>query len=66
MLEPFNLREERQGGRFDSNMNYVWQKETEEVDRWVADLDEATMEKSIGEAAKSLKVIHSHSLPLSL
>lgn len=36
-------------------MNYVWHKENEEVDRWVADLDEATMEKSIGEAAKSLK-----------
>jgi hypothetical protein len=55
-LEPFNLREEREGGNFDASMNYVWRKETGEVDRWIADLDEAEMEKSIGEAAKSLKV----------
>ena len=39
-------------------MNYVWLKEPGEVDRWIADLDEAEMEKSIGEAAKSLKVCH--------
>jgi hypothetical protein len=43
-------------------MNYVWLKEPGEVDRWIADLDEAEMEKSIGEAAKSLKV--SMSCPL--
>jgi hypothetical protein len=50
------LRDEREGGRFDASMNYVWLKEAGEVDRWIADLDEAEMEKSIGEAAKSLKV----------
>jgi hypothetical protein len=55
VLEPFNLREEREGGNFDASMNYVWRKETGEVDRWIADMDEAEMEKSIGEAAKSLK-----------
>lgn len=36
-------------------MNYVWHKEHGEIDRWIADLDEAEMEKSIGEAAKLLK-----------
>jgi hypothetical protein len=56
VLEPFNLRDEREGGHFDENMNYVWQKDAGEIDTWLADMDEATMEKSIGEAAAALKV----------
>ena len=56
MIEPFNLKDEREGGHFDENMNYVWKKEQEEPDAWVADLDEAAMEKAIGEAASALKV----------
>ncbi|CAE7720090.1 Cd2bp2, partial [Symbiodinium microadriaticum] len=55
VMEPFNLRDEREGGHFDENMNYVWQKDHGEVDSWLADMDEATMEKSIGEAAAALK-----------
>ncbi len=45
VLMPFNLKEDREGGRFDDNMNYVWAKEHREVDTWLADLDEATMER---------------------
>ena len=56
MIEPFNLRDERDGGHFDENMNYVFQRERGEKDAWVAAMDEATMEQSIGEAAKALKV----------
>ena len=37
-------------------MNYVWAKEKGEPDAWLADMDEAAMEKSIGEAAAALKV----------
>lgn len=55
VIEPFNLRNERDGGHFDSNMNYVWSKEKQEPDAWLANLDEAEMEKSIGEAMKALK-----------
>jgi hypothetical protein len=50
------LKNEREGGHFDDNMNYVWRKERGEIDAWLADMDEASMEKSIGEAAKALKV----------
>jgi hypothetical protein len=50
------LKNEREGGgHFDENMNYVFQKERGEVDAWVAEMDEASMEKSIGEAAHALK-----------
>jgi len=37
-------------------MNYVWSKEPTEPDAWLADMDEAAMEKSIGEAAEAMKV----------
>ena len=36
-------------------MNYVFKKEHGEVDAWVADLDEATVEQAIGEAALAEK-----------
>lgn len=56
VLEPFNLRDERDSGHFDENMNFVFQKEKGEIDAWLADMDEAAMEKGIGEAAKALRV----------
>jgi hypothetical protein len=34
VIEPFNLKDEREGGGFDENMNYVFQKERGEVDSW--------------------------------
>eukprot|EP01041_Mallomonas_annulata_P000475 gene475-886_t len=55
VIEPFNLRNEREAGHFDTNMNFVWKKERVEPDAWLADMDEATMEKSIGEAADAMK-----------
>jgi hypothetical protein len=55
VIEPFNLRDERDSGHFDENMNFVFQKEKGEIDAWLADMDEATMERSIGEAAKALR-----------
>ncbi len=55
-IEPFNLRNEREdGGHFDENMNYVFKKERGEIDAWVADMDEVSMEKAIGEAAQAMK-----------
>jgi hypothetical protein len=41
-------RDERERGKFDSNMNFVFEKNNTEIDSWVADLDETTMEKGIG------------------
>jgi hypothetical protein len=55
------LREERDTGHFDSNMNFVWRKEKGEIDSWLANMDEATMEKSIGEAADARRVSTTHS-----
>lgn len=37
-------------------MNFVFKKESIEVDSWLANMDEAEMERSIGEAARALKV----------
>ena len=34
VIEPFNLKNEREAGGFDENMNYVFQKEKGEVDAW--------------------------------
>jgi hypothetical protein len=36
VLEAFNLKDEREGGYFDDNMNYVFKKDHMEVDAWVA------------------------------
>jgi hypothetical protein len=41
-------------------MNFVFQREKGEVDAWLANMDEAAMEQSIGEAAKALKVFILH------
>lgn len=49
------MKEERETGFIDEDMNYVFKKEKGEVDAWVADLDEAAMEKAIGEAALAEK-----------
>ena len=57
LIEPFNLKNERESGYFDENMNYVFKKEKGEVDAWLADLDEATVEAAIGEAAAAEKRI---------
>ncbi|RYH21682.1 hypothetical protein EON65_20265 [archaeon] len=54
-MEPFNLKNEREGGFFDENMNYVFKKEVGEMDAWVAGLSEAEMEAAIGEAALAEK-----------
>jgi hypothetical protein len=54
-IEPFNLKNERDGGYFDEDMNYVFKKESGEVDAWIANLDEATVEAAIGEAAAAEK-----------
>jgi hypothetical protein len=53
VLEPFNLKDERDGGHFDSNQNYVFQKEKSEIDAWLDTMDETTEEKSIGNYVKS-------------
>jgi len=54
---PFNLKDERDEGHFDETGNYVWRKEQEEPDAWLANMDEAAMENAIGEAAAALKVL---------
>jgi hypothetical protein len=54
VLEPFNMKNERDGGHIDSNMNFVYQKDQDgELDAWVANLDEQAMEKAIGDAARA-------------
>ena len=55
-LEAFNLKEEREGdlGHFDDAGNYIFKKGGEE-DAWLSGLDEATVERSIGEAAAAQK-----------
>jgi hypothetical protein len=55
-MEPFNMKEERQMGNIDENFNFTFARERGEVDAWLADLDEASMEKGIGEAATAMKV----------
>jgi hypothetical protein len=37
-------------------MNFVFKKERGEIDAWLANMDESTMEQSIGEAADALRV----------
>ena len=54
-IEPFNMKDERDGGFIDENMNYVFKKEKGEIDAWIANLDEATVEAAIGEAAAAEK-----------
>lgn len=58
VIIPFNLKDERDGGHFDESGNYIWRKEAEEPDAWLANMDEAEMENAIGEAAAALKVRH--------
>lgn len=55
VIEAFNLADEREGGHFDENMNYVFKKEKGEVDAWVAEMDEVAMEQAIGEAQRAVK-----------
>ena len=50
-MEPFHLRDERALGHFDENMSFVFRKEHVEADGWLKQMDEAEVEKAIGEAA---------------
>ena len=52
-IEPFNMKDEREGGRIDGNMNYTYDKEEGDPDSWIAGLDEAAEEKMIGEAREA-------------
>jgi hypothetical protein len=51
IIEPFNLKGERDEGFFDTTGNFVWRKQREEPDAWIANMDEAAMEDAIGQAA---------------
>eukprot|EP01084_Bolivina_argentea_P068355 124433_1 len=53
IIEPFNLRSERDDGYFDKGGNFVWRKEFYEPDAWVAGLSEADVEESIGLTAEA-------------
>ncbi|CAN0564143.1 unnamed protein product, partial [Ectocarpus sp. 12 AP-2014] len=50
-IEPFNLRNERDMGYFDTNGNFVWKQEDSERDAWLAEMDEEAMEEAIGAAS---------------
>eukprot|EP01035_Chromulina_nebulosa_P019292 gene19292-25152_t len=50
-MEPFNLRNDREIGFFDENMNFVFKKEKSDIDSWLSSMNEEEMERSIGEAA---------------
>lgn len=51
-IDAFNLQNEREGGgHFDASGNYVFRKDKDEEDAWMTAMDEADMEKNIGEAA---------------
>jgi CD2 antigen cytoplasmic tail-binding protein 2 len=54
-IEAFNLQDEREDGYFDANGNYVFRKDQEEEDAWIATMNESEMEKNIGEAAEAKK-----------
>ncbi len=47
------MRSERDEGYFDKGGNFVWRKELVEPDAWVAGLNEAEIEESIGLAAEA-------------
>jgi hypothetical protein len=35
-IEPFNMKDERDGGIIDENMNYVFERNKREADAWLA------------------------------
>jgi len=52
-LEAFNLNAERKNdGYFDAAGNFVWRSNAREPDAWLASVDEAEVEKGIGEASR--------------
>jgi len=54
VVEPFHLQNEREEGHFDQAGNYVFhRKKKGEEDAWLEGMDEAEVEKSIGEAAEA-------------
>ncbi|KAG5180594.1 hypothetical protein JKP88DRAFT_349493 [Tribonema minus] len=56
VLEPFNLKNERQEGYFDTNGNFVWKMQDQETDAWLAGLDDAAMEEAIGQAQQAQRL----------
>ena len=52
VLEPFNMKNERDGGTIDESGSYHFAKDRGEQDAWLEGMDEAAMEKGIGEAAE--------------
>jgi len=55
VIEPFNMKNERESGRIDGQMNYVFEKDEGDPDSWLAGLDEAAEEQAIDEAAQAAK-----------
>ena len=54
VVEPFHLQNEREEGHFDQAGNYVFRRKKKgEEDAWLEGMDEAEVEKSIGEAAEA-------------
>lgn len=51
MITPFNMKDERESGFIDDDMNFVFKKEKQEVDAWVATLNDTNTEKVINDAA---------------
>lgn len=47
------MKDERESGFIDSDMNFVFKKERQEVDAWVASLNDSSTERVITEAAKA-------------
>jgi hypothetical protein len=55
VIEPFNMKNEREMGHIDGNMNFTFEKDEGETDSWLAGLDEATEEQAIGDAARAME-----------
>jgi CD2 antigen cytoplasmic tail-binding protein 2 len=54
-IEAFNLNDEREEGHFDATGNFVFAKGKKEEDAWISSMNEAEMEKGIGEAIEAKK-----------
>lgn len=55
VMEPFNMKNERDGGTIDESGSYHFAKEQGARDAWLNDMDEATLEKEIGDAQEGLR-----------
>ncbi len=54
-IEAFNLNDEREEGHFDATGNFVFAKGKKEEDAWLSGMNEAEMERGIGEAMEAKK-----------